>query len=55
MNGRKRVREALIRKKIEYWRIVARSPKNTQPSGSKKNRSGSTCAVGKAESWKEMS
>jgi len=40
MNGRKPIREALIRKKILHWRNAARSPsfyKNISPSRARKN------------------
>jgi hypothetical protein len=40
MNGRKPIREALIRQKILHWRNAARSPnfyKNISPSRARKN------------------
>jgi hypothetical protein len=40
MNGRKPIREALIRRRIVHWRNAARSPsfyKNISPSRARKN------------------
>jgi hypothetical protein len=40
MNGRKLIRDAIIRKKILHWRNAARSPnfyKNISPSRARKN------------------